>query len=546
MKWRSKPLTEVADFCLGKMLDEQKNKGELRPYLANVNVRWGEFNLEDLREMRFEHDELDRYGLRYGDIVMCEGGEPGRCAIWKDPVPGMMIQKALHRIRPRECVEQRFLFYSLLHKGKTGRFAALFTGSTIKHFPREKLAKIEIEFPELEAQRQIAEVLTAYDDLIENNRRRMALLEESARLLYQEWFVRLRFPGHEHLRVIDDQPEGWESHLLDDLCLIGRGASPRPIAQFLGGDIPWFKIGDATASECLYIFETEEHIIEDGASKSVMLDPGSLILSNSATCGIPYFTAIRGCIHDGWLHFSRFKRISSEFLYCYLFFKREELVSSVSDGSTQKNLNTAAVGRLRVVVPKDGPTLRQFDDAIRPMFALILKLARQNLKLKAARDLLLPESAPHGLLPEILGNRRRLQSREGPRHNRGDLRPSRRFRQRSDGRAAPSCRRRPDRRRTGALDLLKKDNLSKADRERVKLASRNLLESVRRLVAPLERWTEKEQTQAEVEVFILDSIFESLPTPPFDDDEKQQIARLAYEHIWQQGASGAYVIGAAV
>ncbi len=84
------------------------------------------------------------------------------------------------------------------------------------------------------------------------------------------------------------------------------------------------------------------------------------------------------------------------------------------------------------------------------------------------------------------------------------------------------------------FDLLKKENLSKAERERVKLASRELLASVRRLVGPLARWTEKEQTQAEVEVFILDRIYESLPTPPFDDDEKQEIARLAYQHIWQQ------------
>ena len=93
MSWPQKPLEEVADFCLGKMLDQKKNRGELMTYLANVNVRWGEFDFENLREMRFEPSELDRYGLKYGDIVMCEGGEPGRCAIWKDQVPGMMIQK---------------------------------------------------------------------------------------------------------------------------------------------------------------------------------------------------------------------------------------------------------------------------------------------------------------------------------------------------------------------------------------------------------------------------------------------------------------------
>jgi type I restriction enzyme S subunit len=72
MNWTAKPLAEVADFCLGKMLDQNKNKGEPLPYLANINVRWGEFDIENLREMRFEHDEMDRYGLKYGDIIMCD------------------------------------------------------------------------------------------------------------------------------------------------------------------------------------------------------------------------------------------------------------------------------------------------------------------------------------------------------------------------------------------------------------------------------------------------------------------------------------------
>ena len=88
------------------------------------------------------------------------------------------------------------------------------------------------------------------------------------------------------------------------------------------------------------------------------------------------------------------------------------------------------------------------------------------------------------------------------------------------------------------FDLLKKENLSRADREKVKLASQNLLDSVRKLIAPLERWTEKEQTQAEVEVFILDHVFELLPSPPFSDDEKQVIAKLAYQHVWQQSVGG--------
>jgi type I restriction enzyme, S subunit len=145
--WKRRPLEDVAEFRLGKMLDQEKNRGDLLPYLANINVRWGEFDLGDLRRMRFEQDELEMFGLKFGDIVMCEGGEPGRCAIWKDQVPGMMIQKAIHRIRCRENMDHVYLYHSLRDEGESGRLAALFTGATIKHLPREKLAKVMIVVP---------------------------------------------------------------------------------------------------------------------------------------------------------------------------------------------------------------------------------------------------------------------------------------------------------------------------------------------------------------------------------------------------------------
>ena len=235
--WVKKPLADVAEMCLGKMLDEQKNKGELLPYLANVNVRWGSFDCENLREMRFAHNEMDRYGLRLGDIVMCEGGEPGRCAIWRDAVPGMMIQKALHRIRPKSELDHRFLFYFFLHTGYVGGFAPLFTGATIKHLPKQSLEKLVIEYPLLDLQNRIGDILSTYDDLVENNRRRMALLEESARLLYREWFVRLRFPGYEHTAIVDGVPQGWERVPLEAALILQRGFD-LPTQDRQEGDVP--------------------------------------------------------------------------------------------------------------------------------------------------------------------------------------------------------------------------------------------------------------------------------------------------------------------
>jgi len=231
VKWERKPLGAVADLCLGKMLDQNKNRGVPLPYLANVNVRWGEFALADLRTMRFEPKEMDRYGLRFGDIVMCEGGEPGRCAIWKDQAPGMMIQKALHRIRPKEFLDCRFLFYSFLRIGQLKGFDQYVTGATIKHLPSEKLAKVEIEIPPLPTQRRIASILSAYDELIENNQRRIRILEDMARSLYREWFVHFRYPGHESVPLADSPlgqiPQGWEVKKLRDVCNLTMGTSPK-------------------------------------------------------------------------------------------------------------------------------------------------------------------------------------------------------------------------------------------------------------------------------------------------------------------------------
>ena len=145
--WRWVTLSEVASSRLGKMLDQTRNKGLPRRYLRNVNVRWFNFDLSDLAEMRFEDSELDEFSLRPGDVLVCEGGEPGRAAVWNGGDTDVYFQKAIHRVRLDESVVPEYFVYCLYRDAHSGRLSDLFTGVTIKHLTGKSLAKYSFPLP---------------------------------------------------------------------------------------------------------------------------------------------------------------------------------------------------------------------------------------------------------------------------------------------------------------------------------------------------------------------------------------------------------------
>ncbi|MFU6375752.1 restriction endonuclease subunit S [Metapseudomonas otitidis] len=155
LTWKWTRFDSVSNNRLGKMLDKAKNKGELRPYLRNTNVQWFKFELDDLKCMRFEEYELDEYRVNPGDLVICEGGEPGRCAVWQGEVEDMFIQKALHRARPWLGISPFFLQFCLKADAHSRFLDQFFTGATIKHFSGEKLAKYPVPLPPLAEQHRI-------------------------------------------------------------------------------------------------------------------------------------------------------------------------------------------------------------------------------------------------------------------------------------------------------------------------------------------------------------------------------------------------------
>ena len=281
-----------------------------------------------------------------------------------------------------------YLYYYLITL--RGYYNNLSYGAAIQNINTPIIKKTKIYLPTIREQKQIAEMLSAYDRLIENNNHRIAIMEDIAQELYKEWFVRFRFPEYKNTKFENGIPLGWKRLHFSDIAEIGRGSSPRPISDqryFENGSIPWIKIADATSSK-IYIHTTKEHVNDYGASFSRKLPAGSLILAASGTLGFPMFLAVEGCIHDGWLYFSNFEKKYSKYIY-YVLMDLRKVFNNVSYEAAIQNINTEIVRKSNILIPDD-TTLFKFAGYVEELHNSIMNLQQQNQNLEKQRDMLLP------------------------------------------------------------------------------------------------------------------------------------------------------------
>ena len=177
--WEWVRLGDITNSRLGKMLDKSKNKGPYRRYLRNANVQWFRFDLSDVLELRLEDAELEEYSVKENDLIVCEGGEPGRAAVCGPDVDGMVFQKALHRVRPWCGISTWYLAYLLRCDTWSQRINTLFTGATIKHLTGKALATHMVPLPPLSEQYRIVskvdELMGLIDQLVAARRSREAV-----------------------------------------------------------------------------------------------------------------------------------------------------------------------------------------------------------------------------------------------------------------------------------------------------------------------------------------------------------------------------------
>ena len=396
-------LGTVIDSCLGKMLDAAKNKGEYEPYLANLNVRWGDFDLDNLSQMRFESHEQERYGIKYGDLIMCEGGEPGRCAIWRDELPDMKIQKALHRIRPHDCLDVRYLYYWFLLAGKNGWLNRYFTETTIKHLPGDSLKDVEIDLIDLPLQKGIADVLSSLDDKIRHNNRICRELEAMAKTLYDYWFVQFDFPdengkpyrasGGEMVwneRLKREIPKGWRCAVLSDFISI-ENASVNPAT--LGTEImehysipayddnfyPAFEQADTIQSGKYRVRKNSILVSKLNPQFKRVWDP--FCISENTICSTEFMVYIS---HNDYLRPFCFALVNSDGFY------RHMVSKAISSTGSRKRIQPDVSLMYQFAVPNTDSLLSTFSERYRPIMDKLKQVRLENQELTKLRDWLLP------------------------------------------------------------------------------------------------------------------------------------------------------------
>lgn len=302
------------------------------------------------------------------------------------------LGKSACYINLKNNVNKNYIRY-VLEFNHFQNYAQLFaTGSTIRNLGLKAIRNYKFSLPPIETQRKIASILSGYDDLIENNLERIKILEEMAQQTYEEWFVRMRFPGYETAVMNEETglPEGWEKKTLIGLGKISTGKTPSTLNDdFYNGNIPFIKTPDMSGST--YVIETNQYLTELGSDnqKGKLIEKNSLVVSCIGSAGA-FALVSKPSQFNQQINAITFKREEYIFFtYCYSKSLKEKLEALGSNGATMTNVNKTKFEKIEIVLP-DSQLLNKFHKIFKLNFENILNLQSQNQRLREARDLLLP------------------------------------------------------------------------------------------------------------------------------------------------------------
>ena len=385
-------LKDVCEFIVDCPHSTAKDEGSGYPLIRTPNIGKGRFNLEGVH--RVSENVYKQRNLRAtpqdNDLIFAREAPAGNVAIIKNGEKFCLGQRTV-LIRPDpQYVSPDFLTYFLLAPQQQYGLLGTANGATVAHVNLPTIRELEINLPSLKNQCRIADILSAYDDLIENNRKQIKLLEEAAQRLYKEWFVDLRFPGHEYTKIVDGVPEGWEFFRFSDKVKIMSGGTPKTDnSNYYGGKIPFYTPKDSDGA--FFAFQTETNITEEGLDNcnSHLYPENTIIITARGTVGKTTLLAVPMAMNQS-CYALKSDEINAPY---YLFFAlNQEIIAlrTMSNGGVFDTIIVKTFDRIHIRIPSDN-LIQRFENMVTSIMELIKAKMKENFALSEARDRLLPK-----------------------------------------------------------------------------------------------------------------------------------------------------------
>ena len=402
-QWRQRRLGDVLEIKHGFAFKGEffSNTGEF-VLLTPGNFREeGGLRLKGKKEKHYTGEFPEEFLLRQGDLLVAMTDLTQNAPILGSTAFIPEDGRFLHNQRLGKIVNlktnevlPKFVFYLFNTASVRGHIKGSASGATVRHTSPSRIYDVPVELPLLPVQRRIVGILSAYDELIENNQRRIQILETMARALYREWFVEFRFPGHDKIsRVaspLGDIPQGWEVKSIQQLGTVITGKTPsKGNLDFYGNDMPFVKTPDMHGN--MFTLGTNDCLSTAGAESQAnkTLPAGSICVSCIGTIGVVSITT-KDCQTNQQINSVVVANSGSrEFLFLRLQDAKQTLENLGANGATMGNVNKGKFKAMKIVCPPDN-LLARYHRLVEPMFSEILSLFRHIQTLSQTRDLLLP------------------------------------------------------------------------------------------------------------------------------------------------------------
>ncbi len=376
MMWESKTLGEISLSIqtgpFGSQLHQSDYSDDGTPVVMPKDLMNGTVSEESIARVSKEHVErLEKHKIQEGDILYSRRGDVGRCAFTSEREKGWLCGTGCLKVRiDKEKAEPKFVFYQLQKAETIGWAVNHAVGSTMLNLNTSILSAVPVDVPEIEIQRKIVSILVAYDELIENNRKQIKLLEEAAQRLYKEWFVNLRFPGYEDVKVVDGVPEGWRKANLPEISPIVTGKKDANFGT-TDGKYLFFTCAQEPIKAPAFSFDCDAVILAGNGDFNVKLYRGQFEVYQRTYVFSPY---------------------NSEYLYLLYYAVKENVrqLFQGASGSTIKFLTKRMLEEILVFVP-DKKILELFNQNCEMFQKKIEALKAQISLAQEARDRLLPK-----------------------------------------------------------------------------------------------------------------------------------------------------------